>query len=147
MLRNKALLIMCLLLASAARAQDPARGWQWQNPLPQGNSINSIRFAPDKKHGWAVGANGVVLMTDNGGFEWQEQVSPANTTLYGLYIKDKSRVVITGARGVVLTTNNAGKMGVASERRSRSSVCRHVCAEEPVARLGCRHVRLDHLDH
>jgi photosystem II stability/assembly factor-like uncharacterized protein len=69
MLRKTALLLICLL-APAARAQDAMRGWQWQNPLPQGNSINSIKFAPDKKHGWAVGSNGVVLTTDNGGFEW-----------------------------------------------------------------------------
>src|SRR5215207_10384682 len=109
--RIKAPAVYLLLLLSVpliARAQDPFRGWQWQNPLPQGNSINSIRFAPDKKRGWAVGANGVVLTTKNGGFEWEEQTSPANTTLYGLYVKDRSRLVITGARGVVLTTNNAG---------------------------------------
>src|SRR4051794_17268742 len=108
MLRRTALLSICLLLAPVVCAQDGGRGWQWQNPLPQGNSINSIKFAPDKKHGWAVGANGVVLTTNNGGFEWEEQVSPANTTLYGLYVKDRSRAVITGARGVVLTSTNGG---------------------------------------
>ena len=111
MLRKTALLLICLL-APAARAQDAMRGWQWQNPLPQGNSINSIKFAPDKRHGWAVGSNGVVLTTDNGGFEWEEQVSPAQTTLYGLYVKDRSRLVITGARGVVLTTSNGGEKWV-----------------------------------
>src|SRR6476659_1093410 len=109
MLRIKALLVLCFLLASASHAQDPSRGWQWQNPLPQGNSISAIRFAPDKKHGWAVGSNGVVLTTSNGGFEWEEQKSPAITTLYGLYVKDRSRIVITGARGVVLTASNGGK--------------------------------------
>ena len=112
MLRKTTLLLICLLLPGAVRAQDPLRGWQWQNPLPQGNSINSIRFAPDKKRGWAVGANGVVLTTNNSGFEWEEQTSPANTTLYGLYVKDRSHVVITGARGVVLTTSNAGEKWV-----------------------------------
>ncbi|HEX6718191.1 MAG TPA: YCF48-related protein, partial [Pyrinomonadaceae bacterium] len=76
--------------------QDPFRGWQWQNPLPQGNSINAIRFAADKRHGWAVGNDGVVLTTSNGGFEWDEQQTPTNTTLYGLYIKNRSRIVITG---------------------------------------------------
>jgi len=114
MLRTKAaLLLLCLLFAPmVAQAQDPNRGWQWQNPLPQGNSISAIRFSPDKKRGWAVGSNGVVLTTNNGGFEWEEQETPANTTLYGLYIKDRSRIVITGARGVVLTTNNGGEKWV-----------------------------------
>ena len=104
MLRKTILLIICLLHVPAVRAQDPTRGWQWQNPLPQGNSINSIKFATDKKRGWAVGANGVVLTTNNGGFEGAEQATPAQTTLYGLYVKDRSRVVITGARCVVLYT-------------------------------------------
>jgi len=90
-------------------AQDPFRGWQWQNPLPQGNSINAIKFSADKIHGWAVGSNGVVLYTNNGGFDWQEQECPANTTLYALFVKDRSHSVITGARGVVLTTKNGGR--------------------------------------
>jgi len=94
MLRIKALLPLCFLLASASHAQDPSRGWQWQNPLPQGNSITAIRFAPDKKHGWAIGSNGVILSTGNGGFEWNEQISPAITTLYGMYVKDRSRIVL-----------------------------------------------------
>ncbi|HEY3581716.1 MAG TPA: YCF48-related protein, partial [Pyrinomonadaceae bacterium] len=83
---------MSLLLITpfTTRAQEKFRGWQWQNPLPQGNSINAIRFAADKRHGWAVGANGVVLTTNNGGFEWEEQESPSDTTLYGMYVKDRS---------------------------------------------------------
>ncbi|HEX2271704.1 MAG TPA: YCF48-related protein, partial [Pyrinomonadaceae bacterium] len=94
---------LLLTTAFVGRAQDTFRGWQWQNPLPQGNTINAIRFAPDKRHGWAIGSNGVVLHTDNGGFEWEEQESPAVTTLYGMHVKDRSRIVITGARGVVMT--------------------------------------------
>src|SRR5262245_33122667 len=66
-------LLLCLVSAAAAKAQDPMRGWQWQNPLPQGNSINSIRFTPDKRHGWATGGDGVVLRTTNGGFDWEPQ--------------------------------------------------------------------------
>ena len=115
MLRIKALLLVCFLCATAAYAQDRSRGWQWQNPLPQGNSISAIRFAPDKKHGWAIGSNGVVLTTGNGGFEWDEQRCPTITTLYGLYVKDRSRVVITGARGVILTTSNGGDRWVLRE--------------------------------
>jgi len=58
------LILHLLCVPLIAQAQDPFRGWQWQNPLPQGNSINSIRFASDKKRGWAIGTNGVVLTTD-----------------------------------------------------------------------------------
>ncbi|MGI9167727.1 MAG: WD40/YVTN/BNR-like repeat-containing protein, partial [Pyrinomonadaceae bacterium] len=80
--------------------------------MPQGNSINAVRFAGDKRHGWAVGADGAILRTQNGGFEWEEQESPANTTLYGLYVRDKSHAVISGARGIILTTANGGRKWV-----------------------------------
>jgi len=53
----------CLLalfpIAMMAQQLQPP-GWEWQNPLPQGNTINSIRFAADKKHGWAVGSDGAI---------------------------------------------------------------------------------------
>ena len=84
-------LIVTALLFSLALAvspgisqgQDPLKGWQWQNPLPQGNAINSIKFAGDKRHGWAVGGDGVILATTNGGFDWDQQESPTNTTQIG----------------------------------------------------------------
>src|SRR6202171_5168224 len=100
--------LSCLLIA-AAIAQGQLRGWEWQNPKPQGNLINAIRFAKDKRHGWAVGADGAILRTENGGFVWKEQPSSANTTLYGLYVKDKSRAVVAGAGGIVFTTVDAGR--------------------------------------
>ncbi len=104
------LLIPCALPALAQQIQPT--GWEWQNPLPQGNTINSVRFAADKKTGWAIGSNGAILRTRNGGFEWKPQLSPATTTLYGLYVKDKSHAVISGARGVIMTTANGGSKWV-----------------------------------
>src|ERR1044071_2562036 len=83
-------------------------GWVWQNPLPQGNTVNSVKFAPDKKHGWAIGSDGAILRTSNGGYNWTIQYSPENTTLYGISVESKSRAVISGARGVIMTTTNGG---------------------------------------
>ena len=100
--------LACLFCACATAAAGQARGWVWQNPLPQGNAINSVRFAADKRHGWAVGADGVILRSDDGGFGWESQTSPATTTLYGLYVKDKRTAVAVGARGVVVTTEDGG---------------------------------------
>ena len=57
------------------------RGWQWQNPKPQGNPIHAIRFAADKKHGLAVGADGSILRTDDGGYDWEVQRSPVTKLL------------------------------------------------------------------
>src|SRR5688500_8015248 len=85
------LFLLLTTFSTVAPAQSPARTWQWQNPLPQGNAINAIRFAPDKKHGWAIGSDGAILRTKNGGFEWETQTSPVLTTLNGLYVKNKDR--------------------------------------------------------
>src|SRR6476620_1445383 len=104
---------LLLFVVKTSRAQEPFKGWQWQNPLPQGNSINSIKFASDKRHGWAVGGDGVILSTSDGGFEWDEEESRANTTLYSIYLKDRDHLVVSGARGTILTTKNGGAKWVA----------------------------------
>jgi photosystem II stability/assembly factor-like uncharacterized protein len=46
-----------------------AQGWQWQNPLPQGNPYGDIQFV-DSLNGW-IRAGGNLLRTTNGGFEWE----------------------------------------------------------------------------
>src|SRR5216684_1763851 len=43
-----ALFIISMAGAMSVLAQTSGRGWEWQNPLPQGNAINAIRFARDK---------------------------------------------------------------------------------------------------
>src|SRR5260221_5766100 len=47
------------LAAPSARAQNFDRGWEWQNPLPQGNAISAVRFTRHQRHGLAIGADGV----------------------------------------------------------------------------------------
>src|SRR5438309_268415 len=106
------LFVLLTAFPSFAMAQSPSRAWEWQNPLPQGNAINAIRFAADKRHGWAIGSDGAILHTNNGGFEWEAQTSPVLTTLNSIYIKDKDRAVAVGARGAILITNNGGEKWV-----------------------------------
>jgi photosystem II stability/assembly factor-like uncharacterized protein len=107
--------LIVLLCAIGAIAQTTDRGWEWQNPLPQGNAIAAIRFAKDNRHGWAVGADGVVLYTDDGGYSWANQPARSVASLNGLYVFDRRRAIAVGARGTVLRTTNAGQRW----RRSR----------------------------
>src|SRR5687767_3705372 len=113
------LFLLLTTFSTVATAQSPARSWRWQNPLPQGNAINAIRFAPDKKHGWAIGSDGAILRTKNGGFEWEPQTSPVLTTLNGLYVKNKDRAVVVGARGLILLTTNGGDKWLAKPSGSK----------------------------
>ncbi len=43
--------------------------WVWQNPLPQGNTINDIKFV-NPNTGYAVGDGGTIIKTTNGGADW-----------------------------------------------------------------------------
>ena len=112
--------------AAVAVAQQAERGWVWQNPLPQGNAIYAVRFASDKRTGWAVGADGVILHTVDGGFRWEEQHAQMPVPLYGLYVKDAKTAVAVGARGLVLTTSNGGRRWVTHETGAKPQGANHL---------------------
>ena len=65
-----AALAMVLLVAGSASAnvRVGSSGWEWGNPLPQGNTINDIAFSGTQ--GYAVGAFGTILSTADGGTTW-----------------------------------------------------------------------------
>jgi photosystem II stability/assembly factor-like uncharacterized protein len=44
-------------------------GWQWQDPLPQGNNMETVS-ALDAQHAVAAGDSGTVLTTSDGGASW-----------------------------------------------------------------------------
>ncbi|HYY95373.1 MAG TPA: YCF48-related protein, partial [Pyrinomonadaceae bacterium] len=104
--RARLVCLACVVVCAAASivvAQQAAQPWLWQNPLPQGNAIYAVRFAADKHTGWAVGADGVILRTVDGGFRWEEQHALTNAPLYGLFVRDARVAVAVGARGQALT--------------------------------------------
>ena len=110
--KSTKLILTCLIVTvcfGVAAGQSVDRGWEWQNPLPQGNAIAAIRFAKDQRHGWAVGADGVILYTTDGGFSWASQRTRVVATLNGLCVFDRRRAIAVGARGTVLRTLNGGK--------------------------------------
>lgn len=54
--------------AAIANVQVGASGWQWGNPLPQGNTLRAASFAGTT--GYAVGDFGTLLKTTDGGATW-----------------------------------------------------------------------------
>ncbi len=57
--------------------------WFWQNPLPTGNSLQSVKFISTTV-GWAVGVGGTILRTTDGGTTWTLQSSGTFNDLYGV---------------------------------------------------------------
>ena len=126
--------IVLLISGTSAFAQGPDRGWEWQNPLPQGNAINAIRFAKDKLHGWAVGSDGVILYTSSGGFDWEAQHPRSATTLNGIYVQNRRHAFAVGARGVVLMTTNGGQRWIRIETPTKDHLYSITFAEDDPAR-------------
>jgi photosystem II stability/assembly factor-like uncharacterized protein len=53
-------------------------GWNWQNPLPQGNMLTAVCFT-DANTGTAVGENGTIPRTANAGTTGLEADSQRKT--------------------------------------------------------------------
>jgi photosystem II stability/assembly factor-like uncharacterized protein len=104
MKRFTALGLLFFALHISALAQS---GWFWQNPLPQGHSLRSIDFA-DNNTGWAVGTNGTILKTTNGGTHWTLQTSGTTTELRSVDFADNSTGWAVGEVGTILRTTNSG---------------------------------------
>ena len=63
-----AALLAVLPALAPASVQVGSSGWQWGNPLPQGNTLRSISFAG--VDGYAAGDFGTLLRTTDGGATW-----------------------------------------------------------------------------
>jgi len=66
-----ALLILHFTFICEIKAQE---GWFQQNPLPQGNALQGVSFTDDS-NGTAVGNNGTIISTTDGGDGWVIQES------------------------------------------------------------------------
>src|SRR2546421_1805480 len=64
-----AALLAALPALAPASVQVGSSGWQWGNPLPQGNTLRSISFAG--ANGYAAGDFGTLLRTTDGGTTWR----------------------------------------------------------------------------
>ena len=95
-------LIVSLVLAGAALAD-----WQTQTSNTP-NALDSTSFA-NLTTGWAVGLNGTILATGDGGAHWSAQSSNGIfSELYGVSALDSSTVVAVGEFGMFLKTTDGG---------------------------------------
>jgi hypothetical protein len=60
--------LLALAAPAGASVQVGSSGWQWGNPLPQGNTVRAMSFA--RQTGYAAGDFGTLLKTTDGGTSW-----------------------------------------------------------------------------
>lgn len=102
LLKYYLLLIPCLLMMNL-KAQD----WKWKNPTPTGQQLNDVKMV-DSSIAYAVGKNGTILKTTNGGRDWQVQASNTSNDLTSISVISKDTVYVSGLYLTVLKTTDGG---------------------------------------
>jgi photosystem II stability/assembly factor-like uncharacterized protein len=77
-----------------ASVQVGSSGWQWGNPLPQGNTLHAMSFAGAS--GYAAGDFGTLLHTTDGGTTWTGLLSGTFTDLTEVQAIDADSVFAAG---------------------------------------------------
>ncbi|HZV13282.1 MAG TPA: YCF48-related protein, partial [Candidatus Kapabacteria bacterium] len=87
-----------------------AQVWTWQHPKPQGNNLNGVAFYTDTKNGYAVGDNGTILKTTDGGTTWVAQNSGTNNDLLTVCVSLSTPLdaVAAGTNDTYTYTTNGG---------------------------------------
>src|SRR5690349_6101284 len=80
--------------AAAAPVTVGLSGWTWGDPVPQGETLNRVAFQGAR--GYAVGEDGTVLRSDDGGASWIGLSSGSVTNLTVLQEVDPETVVVGG---------------------------------------------------
>ena len=87
--------VLGLLPALApASVQVGSSGWQWGNPLPQGNTLHAMSFAGAS--GYAAGDFGTLLHTADGGTTWSGLLSGTFTDLTEVQAIDADSLFAAG---------------------------------------------------
>ena len=111
---KKALYLWILAAAALASLAHPTpvaaglsvghSGWEWSNPLPQGNTLRALDFAGPT--GYAAGDFGTILRTDDGGESW---IGLRSGTIEDLtHVQNIGPVSIVAAGGCTLRRSDDG---------------------------------------
>jgi hypothetical protein len=106
------LMMLTLILSSVGCSQQSATpspsstqtifsltGWEWQNPLPQGNDLSRV-WGSSPSNVFAVGYGGTILHYD--GSAWSAMSSSTKEELWGVWGSSSSNVFAVGEWGTIL---------------------------------------------
>ena len=88
--------------------------------MPSGTKtwLEAVAYA-DEKTAVAVGSQGTLLRSADGGATWERVELNAREWLYGLAFADASRGYVVGERGLILRRTTAARRGRIRRRGSR----------------------------
>ncbi|MDQ6751067.1 MAG: hypothetical protein M3Z33_09985 [Actinomycetota bacterium] len=92
--------------AQAAPVSSGHSGWAWGNPTPQGNTLRGLEFSGLR--GYATGAFGTVLRTDDGGSSWSGIQTGIIAPLAGLRIVGSPDTIVLGGECSARRSDNGG---------------------------------------
>jgi len=110
--------------AAGANVSVGHSGWFWGNPLPQGNDIAALDFAAQR--GFAVGAFGTVLRSDDAGRTWSGLSSGLTNDLATVDAVTSDTLIVAG--GCALRRSDDGGLTfrrlpwTASEQRCQAGI-------------------------
>ncbi|HWS87171.1 MAG TPA: YCF48-related protein [Pyrinomonadaceae bacterium] len=86
-----------------------------------GRRLNAVWFASHER-GWAVGGEGVIIATDDGGRTWRPQRSGVGDDLYDVKFFDASEGWAVGRGGAMLHTTDGGRTWADAQRLTTHSL-------------------------
>ncbi len=104
MKRSAFFFLLGFMLSPAIFAQT---GWTWQNPTPDGNTLNDVAIFGGK-YAVAVGDLGLILRSEDKGETWAKISSSTKSRLNSIAMTDNGTGWIVGAGGTVLKTTDNG---------------------------------------
>jgi hypothetical protein len=111
------------------KTQDGGVTWQPVTIPTQAKYLRSLKIIGINKI-WAVGHNGTILHSDDGGLNWTLQTSPIDTTLYDIDLSDSIHGLIAGD-GCVLYTYNGGNTWNIANMGIEDEIASHPLAMTP----------------
>ena len=81
------IIIIILLLNSLPDVSFSQSTWFWQQPVPTGNRLLSVKFV-DGNTGYAAGKIGTIIKTTNSGVNWFVLNSGINVDIYSLSFRN-----------------------------------------------------------
>lgn len=117
----------CLITVILIIVFNKGNAQYWGSPMQHGNAtynnvVMKATFFISSTQGWAVGSNGTIITTTNGGSTWSAQNSGSLQQLNAVYFTSPNQGFVVGNAGVILTTSNGGVTWIAQSSSTSNAL-------------------------